>query len=222
MLRAFRMLLQRDLMLAYRHAGELLTPLIFFIMVVALFPLGLMPEPGLLQQIAAGIIWTAALLSALLGLDSLFRADFDAGVLEQLAISGQPLPALVMAKILAHWLVTGLPLVIITPLLAEMLFLPDSTWSVLLVSLLLGTPVLSLLGAIGAALTVSLRGQGMLLPILILPLTVPVLIFGARAAALAAQGLDASGALYLLGALLALLLGLAPFVIAQALRVNME
>lgn len=222
MLRVFLGMLERDLRLAFRRSGELLTPLLFFLLVVTLFPLGLSPEPALLARIAPGVIWTAALLSSLLGLDSLFRGDYDDGMLEQLALSGQPLTVLVAAKILAHWLVSGLPLTLLTPLLAELLALPVAGWSTLFLGLLLGTPVLSLLGAIGAALTVGLRGQGMLLPILILPLAVPVLIFGSRGVAVASIGNDPAGALYLLGAMLALGAVLAPLAAAKALRVNLE
>lgn len=222
MLRVFAAMLRRDLLLTFRRSGELLVPLLFFVMVVAVFPLGLAPDPALLGRIAPGIIWTAALLAGLLGLDHLFRGDFDDGTLEQLALSGQPLTLLVSAKILAHWLGSGLPLTLIAPLLAELLALPHAAWPTLLYSLLLGTPVLSLLGAIGAALTVGLRGQGMLLPVLILPLTIPVLIFGARGVAVAALGNDPAGALYLLGALLALAIVLAPFAVSKALRINLE
>lgn len=222
MLRVFVALLRRDLLLAFRRSGELLVPLLFFVMVIAVFPLGLAPDPALLGRIAPGIIWAAALLASLLGLENLFRSDYDDGSLEQLALSGQPLTLLAGAKILAHWLTCGLPLTLAAPLLAELLALPHAALPVLLYSLLLGTPVLSLLGAIGAALTVSLRGQGMLLPVLILPLTIPVLIFGARGVAVAARGNDPAGALYLLGALLALGVVLAPFAVSKALRINLE
>lgn len=219
---AFFSLLRRDLMLAFRRAGEIATPLMFFVLVAALFPLGLNPDRVLLAEIAPGVIWTAALLSSLLGLDGLFRTDYDDGTLEQLVLSPQPLSLLVLAKVAAHWLVTGLPLVVLAPFLAEVLAYPQAAWPVLLTGLLLGTPLLSLLGGIGAALTVGLRSSGMLLPVLILPLAVPVLIFGAHAGAIAAVGSDATGPLYLLGALLALAVSLAPLAIAHAVRVSLE
>lgn len=222
MTRVFWLMLRRDLLLAWRRLGEVLTPLMFFVMVTVIFPLGLAPEPELLGEIAPGVIWAAALLAALLGLDALFRADYEDGSLEQLALSGQPLTLLVAAKITAHWLSTGLPLVLLAPLLAAMLSLPAAAWPALMLGLLLGTPVFSLLGAIGAALTVALRGQGMLLPVLILPLAVPALIFGARGVAVAALGRDPAGAFYLLGALLVLGLVLAPLAAAKAVRINLE
>lgn len=222
MMGAFTGMLRRDLLLAYRNAGELLTPLLFFVMVAVLFPLGLSPDRSLLAEIAPGVIWTAALLASLLGLDHLFRRDRDDGVLEQIALSPEPLGVLVLAKVLAHWLVTGLPLVVLSPVLASMLAFPSDGWATLAVGLALGTPVLSLLGAVGAALTVGLRGGGMLVAVLILPLAIPVLIFGARAAALAGAGEPAGGALYLLGALLLGAISLLPFAIGQAVRIGVE
>ena len=215
-------LLSRDLRLAYRRRGELTTPLMFFLLVTAMFPLGLTPQPELLRTIAPGVVWVAALLASLLGLEGLFRSDYEDGSLEQLALTGTPLELLSLTRVLAHWLVTGLPLVILSPLMALLLDYPPGGMPTLVLSLLLGTPVLSLLGAVGAALTVSLRHSGMLLPILALPLAVPVLIFGARAVALAAVGEDPSGGLYLLGAMLALALTLAPFAIAGGIRVSLE
>lgn len=219
---ACRELLRRDLTLAYRRRGEILTPLIFFVIVTVLFPLGLNPTPQLLAQIAPAVVWVAALLASLLAQSALFGHDYEDGTLEQLVLSPQPLELLSLVRVLAHWLVTGLPLVILSPLMATMLSFPaDSMWALVL-GLLLGTPVLSLLGAIGAAVTVGLRRSGMLLPILVLPLAVPVLIFGARGAALAAEGAPVTGPLYLLAALLVLGITFGPFAIAAGLRVSME
>ncbi|HET8553077.1 MAG TPA: heme exporter protein CcmB [Gammaproteobacteria bacterium] len=219
---ACRELLRRDLMLAYRRRGEILTPLIFFVIVTALFPLALNPTPQLLSVIAPAVVWVAALLASLLAQSALFGHDYEDGTLEQLVLSPQPLELLVLVRVLAHWLVTGLPLVILSPLMATMLAFPaDSLWA-LVSGLALGTPVLSMLGAIGSSVTVGLRRSGMLLPILVLPLCVPVLVFGARGAALAAEAAPITGPLYLLGALLALSLTLGPLAVAAGLRVSME
>jgi len=221
-MRAVAALIRRDLKLAFRRRGELMTPAIFFILVTALFPLGLSPQPQLLQSIAPGVVWVAALLAGLLGQESLFKSDYEDGALEQLALSPVPLEVQALARIFTHWLSTGLPLVILSPLMGLLLAYPAGAMDVFTFSLFLGTLSLSLLGAIGAALTVSLKQSGMLLPILVLPLAVPVLIFGAQAAAQAARGEDPAGALYLLGALLALGVSLAPFAVAGALRVSLE
>jgi heme exporter protein B len=221
-MKAVGALVRRDLKLAFRRRGELMTPAVFFILVTALFPLGLSPQPQLLQSIAPGVVWVAALLAGLLGQESLFKSDYEDGALEQLALSPVPMEVQALARIFTHWLATGLPLVILAPLMGVLLAYPAHAMDVLVLSLLLGTLTLSLLGAIGAALTVSLKQSGMLLPILVLPLAVPVLIFGAQAAAQAASGEDPSGALYLLAALLALGLTLAPFAVAGALRVSLE
>lgn len=221
-MRAVMALIRRDLRLAFRRRGELLTPAMFFILVTALFPLGLTPRPDLLQSIAPGVVWVAALLAGLLGQESLFKSDYEDGALEQLALSPVPMEVQALTRIFTHWLATGLPLVILSPLMGMLLAYPTGAMGVFAFSLLLGTLSLSLLGAIGAALTVSLKQGGMLMPILVLPLAVPVLIFGAQAAAQAARGEDPAGALYLLGALLVLGLSLAPFAIASALRVSLE
>lgn len=215
-------LLRRDLTLAFRRRGELLTPAVFFILVTTLFPLGLAPRPELLQNIAPGVVWVAALLAGLLGQESLFKSDYEDGSLEQLALLPVPMEVQALTRIATHWLATGLPLVILSPLMAMLLGYPGSAMPVLALSLLLGTLVLSLLGAVGAALTVSLKQGGMLLPVLVLPLMVPALIFGAQATAQAARGDDPAGALYLLGAMLVLGIALAPFAIAAALRVSLE
>lgn len=223
MMRAALMaLIRRDLRLAYRRRGEILTPLMFFVMVTALFPLGLNPQPELLRTLAPGIIWVAALLAGLVGLESLFKSDYEDGSLELMALSPVSLELVALLRVLTHWLVTGLPLVILAPLMGMLLAFPAHAMGTLLAGLLLGTPVLSLLGAVGAALTVGLRRSGMLLPLLILPLAVPVLIFGARSAAMAVAGDDVSGPLYLLGAMLVLGVTLAPFAIAGGLRVSLE
>lgn len=212
--------LGRDLRLAVRRRSELLNPLVFFVIVVTLFPLGVGPEPQTLALIAPGVIWVAALLATLLAMERLFRDDYEDGSLEQLLLTPQPLSALVLAKVFGHWLVTGLPLIIVSPLLGILLQLPVSAYGALLASLLLGSPALSLIGAIGVALTVSLRRGGVLLTLLILPLYVPILIFGTAAVAAAASGLPYDGQLALLGAILVLALVLAPFAIAAGLRIS--
>jgi len=215
-------LIERDLRLAYRRRGELVTPVIFFVIVTALFPLALSPEPALLRSLAPGVIWVAALLAGLIGQDSLFKSDYEDGSLELMLLSPIPLEWMVLLRVFTHWLVTGLPLVILSSLMALLLNYPTNAMGVLVMSLLLGTPVLSFLGAVGAGLTVGLRRGGMLLPILVLPLSVPVLIFGAAAAGRAALGDPAAAPLYFLGAMLVLALTLAPFAIAGGLRVSLE
>lgn len=215
-------LIERDLRLAYRRRGELVTPVIFFVIVTALFPLALSPEPALLRSLAPGVIWVAALLAGLIGQDSLFKSDYEDGSLELMLLSPIPLEWMVLLRVFTHWVVTGLPLVILSSLMALLLNYPTNAMGVLVMSLLLGTPVLSFLGAVGAGLTVGLRRGGMLLPILVLPLSVPVLIFGAAAAGRAALGDPAAAPLYFLGAMLVLALTLAPFAIAGGLRVSLE
>lgn len=215
-------LVRRDLRLAYRRRGELATPVVFFIIVTALFPLALGSEPQLLRRLAPGVIWVAALLASLIGQDSLFKSDYEDGSLEQMLLSPSALEWLTLLRVLTHWLVTGLPLVILSLLMGLLLNYPLDSLDVLAGSLLLGTPVLSFLGAVGAALTVSLRRSGMLLPILVLPLTVPVLIFGAAAAERAMQGEPVAAPLYFLAAMLVLAVTLAPFAIAGGLRVSLE
>lgn len=219
---AFLALLKRDLTLSFRNRGELLNPLLFFIIVVSLFPLAVSPEKAVLSQMAAGVIWVAALLATLLSIERLFRSDFEDGTLEQLLLSPQPMAILVLAKVLAHWLVSGLPLIIVSPLLAMLLHLSSDNVGVLMLSLLLGTPVLSLLGAIGVALTVALRKGGMLLTLLVLPLYTPVLIFGANVVQAASQGMDISGQIMLMSAILILALFLAPIAIGAALRISVS
>ncbi|MFO1418647.1 MAG: heme exporter protein CcmB [Methylotetracoccus sp.] len=217
---AFLALLRRDLALSFRHRGELANPLIFFLMIVTLFPLGVSPDPELLRHIAPGVIWIAALLSAMFSLESLFRSDFDDGALEHLLLSPHPLPVLVLAKVIAHWLVSGLPMLLLSPLLALLLAMPAPSILALIATLALGTPLLSLIGAIGVALTVGLRRGGLLLTVLVLPLYVPVLIFATGAVSAAGAGLPIDGQIYLLAALLTLALTLAPFAIGAALRIS--
>ncbi|NJD06830.1 MAG: heme exporter protein CcmB [Methylococcaceae bacterium] len=219
---AFWILLKRDLMLAFRHRGELANPLLFFLMIVTLFPLGVSPEPALLSRIAPGVIWIAALLAALFSLESLFRSDFDDGALEQMLLSPHPLPLLVLAKVLAHWLVSGLPMLLLAPLLGIFLAMSSSGIAALELTLAVGTPLLSLIGAIGVALTVGLRRGGVLLTLLIMPLYIPVLIFATNAVTAAAAGMPIAGQLYFLASLLALALSLAPLAIAAALRISVS
>lgn len=219
---AFYQVLKRDLTLAFRHRGELANPLLFFIIVVSLFPLGVGPTPSVLETIAPGIIWVAALLSAMLSLDSMFRSDFEDGSLEQITLSHHPLSVLVLAKILAHWLVTGFPLLFIAPLLGVLLFLPFEAMKTLVITLALGTPILSLVGAIGMGLTVGLKRGGVLLSLLVLPLFIPVLIFGALAVNEAAAGLPVDGYLYVMGALLLFTLALSPLATAASIRISIS
>lgn len=219
--RAFAMLLRRDITLAFRRRSQLANPLLFFAVVVSLFPLGIGPGPALLQTIAPGIIWVGALLAAMLSLESIFRADFSDGSLEQLLLSPHPLPLLILAKVVAHWLVTGLPLLLVAPVLGLLLHLDGDTLAALCATLALGTPALSLVGAIGTALTLGLNRGGMLLSLLVLPLYIPVLIFAAGAVANAGAGLDIGGPLAMLGGLLALALALAPPATAAALRISL-
>src|SRR5690349_3609297 len=195
-------IVRRDLLLAWRRRGDVATALVFFVIVASLFPLGVGAEPGLLRAIAPGVIWVAALLSSMLSLSRLFASDHADGTLEQLLLGAAPLGVVAAAKAFAHWLVSGLPLVLIAPLIALQYDLPGELYGVLALSLLLGTPVLSLIGAIGAALTLGLRGGGVLLALLILPLYVPVLILGAGAVDVASAGLAATGQILVLTALL--------------------
>ncbi len=219
---AFAILLRRDLTLAYRRRSEMINPLLFFVLVTALFPLGIGADPELLRNIGPGIIWVAALLASLLSLETVFRSDFDDGSLEQLLLSPHPLSVLMIAKVLAHWLITGLPLLIVAPLLAVLLNLSGDATATLLITLALGTPVLSLIGAIGVALTVGLRKGGTILSLLVLPLYVPVLIFAASAVANSDAGLPVNAHLSLLAALLVLSISLSPAATAASLRISMS
>ncbi|MCP5160380.1 MAG: heme exporter protein CcmB [Hahellaceae bacterium] len=212
--------LKRDLLLAFRRRQDLFNPLLFFVIVVSLFPLGVSPEKTFLQTAGAGVVWVAALLATLLSLDGLFRADFEDGALEQMVLAPQPLYFLVLAKVFAHWLVTGIPLIVLSPVLGIMMHLDGDTLPILMLTLLIGTPVLSLIGAIGAALTVGLRVGGVLISLLVLPLYIPVLIFGTGTVSAALSGLPVTGYLAILGAMLALALTLSPFAAAAALRIS--
>ena len=222
MFHAFFALLKRDLLLAFRHRGELANPLLFFLMIVTLYPLGVSPEVDLLRKIAPGVIWIAALLSALFSLENLFRSDFEDGALEQMLLSAQPLSLLVLGKVLAHWLVSGLPMLLMAPLLGLLLAMPPPAIAALTLTLGLGTPLLSLVGAIGVALTVGLRRGGVLLTLLVMPLYIPVLIFATNAVTAAAAGMPIAGQIYFLAALLVLALTLAPLAIAAALRISVS
>lgn len=222
MFRSFIHYVRRDLVLAFRRRQDLVTPLLFFVVVVTLFPLGVSPERAFLSEAAAGVIWVAALLATMLSLDSLFRADYEDGTLEQMILTPHPLFLLVIAKVLAHWLVSAIPLLILTPLLAVMMHMPAELIPTLLLSLLLGSPVLSMVGAIGAALTLGLRQGGVLLALLILPLYIPVLIFGTGVVEAAGSGLATGGFFAIQGALLALAVTLAPFAAAAALRIGVS
>jgi heme exporter protein B len=213
---------RRDLLLAMRHWGQVAQPLIFFVMVTTLFPLALGPELSELRQMAAGTLWVAALLASLLGLELLFRADHADGTLDQMLLAGQPLAILALAKGLAHWTVCGLPLVLLAPVVAAGLGVPTNATCAILVSLGLGTGILSALGAIGSALTLGLRRGSLLLGLLVLPLAMPALIFGARAIDLAIHGDSARGPLLLLAAMLVLSVTLAPAAVASALRISAE
>lgn len=213
---------RRDLRLVWRRRGDAAQPLLFALMVVALFPLALGSDPDQLARIAPGVLWVAVLLASLLTLDTLYRSDVEDGSLEQMLLAPVPLAWLLAVRVAVHWVTASLPLVVVTPLLAELLFLPGDLLPVLMASLLLGTPLLSLMGAVVAALTVGIRRSGMLLALLALPLFLPVLVFGAGSVMAAAQGLPWVGALLLLGAGLALSLVLAPLAAAAAIRIALN
>jgi len=218
----FRWLVVRDLTLAWRRRADVLSTLFFFVIVVSLFPLGIGPEPRLLRAIAPGVVWVAALLASMLSLGRLFANDYQDGTLEQLLLTPQPLFLVVLAKTLAQWVVSELPLVFIAPLIGVQFDLPSGTLLVLFLSLLLGTPILSLVGSIGAALTLGLRGGGVLIALLILPLYVPVLIFGTGAVDSSIAGFSPAANLYLLGAFLVVGIVFAPWATSAALRISLE
>jgi len=215
-------IIHRDLLLVMRRKSEVLTALFFFVVVASLFPLGIGADAALLRKIAPGVLWVAALLSTLLGLHRMFAADYQDGALEQLALAPQPMVILVTGKIIAHWIVCGLPLVLLAPLIGIQFDLDTSSLYILMLTLLLGTPVLSLLGSVGAALTLGVRGGSVLMSLLILPLYIPVLIFGAGAVYANSVGLDISGHFSLLGALLILALAFIPWVSAAAVKIAIE
>ena len=219
---AMELILRRELRLYFRRPDQLLQPLVFFLIVTTLFPLALSPRLSLLRDMAPGVLWVAALLSSLLSLDTLFKADADDGTLEQLALSGQPLGVIVIAKTLAHWLVSGVALVAMSPLVATARAIPTDAFPVMFASLALGTLTLSWLGAIGAGLTVGLRRGSVLLSLIVLPLAMPLLIFGASATDRAIGGESPAGALYFLGALCVFTTTLAPVAASAALRITLE
>ncbi|WP_405054470.1 heme exporter protein CcmB [Thalassotalea fonticola] len=216
----FLTILKRDLLIALRHRDDIVNPLLFFVIVVSLFPLGIGPASNTLMKIAPGVIWVAALLSTLLSLERLFKNDHSDGSLEQMLLSPCPTFILVLAKITAHWLITGLPLIIIAPFLGVLLNLHQESYVALMLTLLLGTPVLSLLGAIGVALTVGLKKGGVLLSLLVLPLYIPVLIFATSAIDAASMNLPYNGQLAIIAALFFGSLTLAPFAVGSALKVS--
>lgn len=215
-------IIRRELLIAFRRQADVFNPLWFFIIVITLFPLSIGPEPSLLARIAAGVVWVAALLSALLSLERLLRDDFQDGALEQMMLMPVPLPLMVISKVIAHWLLTGLPLILISPLLAVLLSLDFDTWLAVVLTLFVGTPTLSFIGAIGVALTVGLQKGGVLLSLLILPLYIPVLIFATSAIDAASLGMAYNGQLAILGAMFMGSLTLTPFAISAALRVSVN
>jgi heme exporter protein B len=218
----FRWSVKRDLTLAWRRRADVLSTLFFFIIVVSLFPLGIGPEAQLLKSVAPGVVWVAALLASMLSLNRIFANDYPDGTLEQMLLTPQPLFLVVLGKVFAQWLVAELPLVLIAPLIGIQFDLPLDTLVILCLSLMIGTPVLSLIGSIGAALTLGLRGGGVLIALLILPLYIPVLIFGAGAVDASINGQSAAPHLYLLGAVAVLSLAFAPWATSAALRISLE
>ncbi len=219
---AFLGTLKRDLLIAYKRKNDVVNPFMFFLIVATLFPIGISPEPARLGEIAAGVLWISALLASLLAMDSLYRSDYEDGALEQLLLSPHPLYFMVLAKNIAHWLVSGLPVVLISPLIAYMLALPEGAYLTLFLTLLFGTPVLSLLGSIGVALTVGLGSRGLILAMITLPLSVPVLIAGTLAVEQTQNGADLLGFLAIEGAMLLAALTLAPLASAAALRISVN
>ena len=212
----------RESLLAFRNRQSLVNPLVFFSIVIVLFPLGVSPEPSFLKPASIGLIWVSALLAMMLSLDHLFQTDFDDGTLEQLVLSAQPLYLIVLVKSLIHWFVTGLPLILISPLFAMMLHIDTQHLPILLLTLIIGTPVISLIGGIGAALTVSLRSGGVLISLLVLPLTMPILIFGSGTVQASIDGLPISGYLAIMLIILVLTLTLAPFATSAALKMSVS
>ena len=211
-------IIRRDLSLVMRQGSDAFVVLIFFIVTVTLFPLGVSPDPLILQNLASGIVWVGALLAAMLSLDRLFQTDYDDGSLELLVLSPYPLEIVVLCKCFVHWLTTGLPIMVISPVLAFMLNIKTGAFLYLITSMALGTPIISLLGAVGAALVLGSRRSGVLIALLIIPLTIPILLFGVGAIQAAAEGHSASSPLMFLGALLLFSIALCPWVIASSLR----
>jgi heme exporter protein B len=220
--RAFYILLKRDLILSFRQPADIINPVLFFVLVIILFPFAVGSDSKLLMEISTGIVWVLALLASMLSLDYIFKGDYDDGTLEEMILSAHPTSILVLAKVFAHWIMTALPVIIISPFLASMLGMPDSGIFILVATLLLGTPVLSLVGAIGVGLTVGLKGGGVILSLLILPLYIPVLIFASGAVSNSIAGLDVSGQIYMLSAFSVLSLFLAPLAIASSLKISLS
>lgn len=214
--------LRRDLRIAIRNPSSVINPLLFFVISISLFPLAISPESSTLSQIAAGIIWVASMLSVLLSLNTLFHNDFENGVLEQMAISHYSLPLLILSKIISHWILTGIPIILLSPLLGVILFLDSESIFILMLTLLLATPSLSLIGSIGASLIVGIKNSSMLLSLLILPLYIPILIFAASAVSQAQFGLNIDLQMYLLAAILVISLMTAPYVSAVSLKISLE
>jgi heme exporter protein B len=221
-IKAFQATLRRDLLIAYKRKNEVVNPFMFFLIVATLFPIGISPEPDRLSEIAAGVLWISTLLASLLAMDSLYRADYEDGSLEQLLLAPHSLYFMVLAKNLAHWLISGLPVVLVSPLIAYMLNLPAESFGTLFVTLLLGTPVLSLLGSIGVALTVGLGSRGLILAVITLPMSVPVLIAGTMAVQQTLNGASLAGYLAIMGAMLLASISLAPLASAAALRISVN
>jgi len=222
MLSALLTIIRRDLLVAFRRRAELMNPILFYVIVVTLFPLGVSPDQEFLSQLAPGVVWVTALLAALISMESIFRQDFDDGSVEQLFLSQHPPTVLILGKVIAHWLVTGLPMLVIVPLMALLLYIPQPAIPTLFLTVLIGTPILSLIGAIGVALTAGLRGGGVLLGLLVLPLYIPVLIFASGAVSAAIEGLPYSGHVAMLGAGLILALILSPLAISASLKISMS
>jgi len=220
--RFFFAIVLRELQVAFKRWGDLASPLMFFVIVSSLFPLALSPKHEVLRNLGPAVLWIAALLATLLSLNALFRTDIEDGTMEQLVLSPYPLTLAIFAKTVAHWLLNGLPLVVLAPALAVTYYLPAEGVRALCLTLLIGTPTLSLLGAVGAALTAGVRQSGGLLALLVLPLMLPVLMFGARATDLAGSGEQIAGPVYLLAALLLLALSLLPFATAAAVRISLD
>jgi len=221
-IKAFQATLRRDLLIAYKRKNEVVNPFMFFLIVATLFPIGISPEPDRLSEIAAGVLWISTLLASLLAMDNLYRADYEDGSLEQLLLAPHSLYFMVLAKNLAHWLISGLPVVLVSPLIAYMLNLPAESFGTLFVTLLLGTPVLSLLGSIGVALTVGLGSRGLILAVITLPMSVPVLIAGTMAVQQTLNGASLAGYLAIMGAMLLASISLAPLASAAALRISVN
>ena len=221
-MKPFLAIVRRDVRLAFRQGTDTLMTLAFFVIAVVLFPFGVGPEPNVLARIGGGVVWVAALLASMLALERLFQTDYEDGGLELLALAPMPLQIVVLAKVLAHWLATGLPLAVVAPMLGVLMNVPPDVFPILVAALLLGTPTLSLIGAIGAGLILGARRGGVLLALLVLPLFIPVLVFGVSAVEVAAQGFSPKASLLILGGLLLAALALGPWAAAAAIRQALE